>query len=433
MATTKKFSTGGGFPYDNSPGRTIEFTLSYGKSGLTDPNSGQPLYAYRTEFSDPEDRAYICAMYGPPRDEGGLNAFAHELGRAYRNEAEDPANKALPVPPIEFTTQYGYDQHAANEVRDGGIARGCLWAQQFGPGTNLSIDLANGAGANTYRAKAINDGNRIMGEQAGSTDPTNTEPYFDTTKLPLWIRDALAYAPQARDIDVASSNQDGAPSRERYDARNVRTVSRRLVARAADDNGVGNGSASPEGIDSTNPMQPPQTGGPLGSISKPVRYLGRRIADQSQASVFDTSAPATTDPQDSVGGRVGNWASSPEGITPRNPDLPVPAPEPVRPLGIFSGKPMPEWPFPPPIWGLPDHSKASGNSDGNWFTSLAGVLDSAKSRASQASGTEDSSPKPVPQISQGSTPSPLLTRRLARMAKPKLKDMSVNDLTRARR
>lgn len=104
MATTKRFSTGGGFPYDNSPGRTIEFTLSYGKSELLNPNSTQPLYTHHIEFPDPEDRAYVCAMYGPPRDEDGLNAFVRELSDAYRDEAKDPANAALPVPPLKFRT-----------------------------------------------------------------------------------------------------------------------------------------------------------------------------------------------------------------------------------------------------------------------------------------------------------------------------------------
>src|ERR1700693_5705020 len=99
MATTRKFSTGGGFPFDNSPGRTIEFTLSYGKSELLDPNSGQSSYTYRIEFANPEDRAYVCAMYGPSRDEEGLNAFARQLGDAYKKVADDPSYAGLPVPP----------------------------------------------------------------------------------------------------------------------------------------------------------------------------------------------------------------------------------------------------------------------------------------------------------------------------------------------
>jgi hypothetical protein len=68
-----------------------------------------------------------------------------------------------------------------------------------------------------------------------------------------------------------------------------------------------------------------------------------------------------------------------------------------RPLGIFSGKPMPDYPLPPSIWDLSDNSDASGNSAGNWFTSPAG-----------GSRDRSSSPMPEPQKSQGSSPSTLL-------------------------
>jgi hypothetical protein len=39
-------------------------------------------------------------MYGPPRDEEGLNAFARELGNACREVAKDPVYATLPVPPL---------------------------------------------------------------------------------------------------------------------------------------------------------------------------------------------------------------------------------------------------------------------------------------------------------------------------------------------
>jgi hypothetical protein len=45
---------------------------------------------------------------------------------------------------------------------------------------------------------------------------------------------------------------------------------------------------------------------------------------------------------DSFADRFGNWTASPEGgITPRDSTLPVPPPQPGRPLGIFTGRPMP--------------------------------------------------------------------------------------------
>jgi hypothetical protein len=41
-------------------------------------------------------------MYGPPRDEAGLEAFAGQLEQAYREVASDPEYLKLPVPPLEF-------------------------------------------------------------------------------------------------------------------------------------------------------------------------------------------------------------------------------------------------------------------------------------------------------------------------------------------
>jgi hypothetical protein len=58
--------------------------------------------------------------------------------------------------------------------------------------------------------------------------------------------------------------------------------------------------------------------------------------------------------------RFGNWTSSPAGITPRNPNLPLPQAEPGRPPGISSGKPMPLWTTPPPMRGSTDFSEAPG-------------------------------------------------------------------------
>ena len=56
-------------------------------------------------------------------------------------------------------------------------------------------------------------------------------------------------------------------------------------------------------------------------------------------------------------------------MTPRNPNLLVPPPEPGRPLGIFSGKPMPLTPV--PLGGLLKNSNAAGNND--WFNLPVGL------------------------------------------------------------
>ncbi|MBR1212581.1 hypothetical protein [Bradyrhizobium sp. JYMT SZCCT0180] len=75
---------------------------------------------------------------------------------------------------------------------------------------------------------------------------------------------------------------------------------------------------------------------------RPIRHLERMIADEP--------------PSD----RFGNWTSSPVGMTPRNPNLPLPQAEPGWPPGISSGKPMPLWTTPPPIRGSTDFSEAPG-------------------------------------------------------------------------
>jgi hypothetical protein len=49
----------------------------------------------------------------------------------------------------------------------------------------------------------------------------------------------------------------------------------------------------------------------------------------------------------------------------------VPPPEPGRPLGIFTGRPMPSWTTPPPLGGPLNNSNAAGSND--WFNFLAGI------------------------------------------------------------
>jgi hypothetical protein len=297
------------------------------KSELLDPNLGQPSYTYRIEFANPEDRAYVCAMYGPPRDEEGLNAFARQLGDAYSKVADDPSYAGLPVPPISFRTQRGADSEAVRQILKGGIAQGCLWAQQFGPDTNLAIDLANGAGANTFRAQAINGDNRIVAEQSGLAN----------------------------------------------DARNVPVLGRRAIARDSSDNGFGNSASSADGIDPMNPAQP--TPLPLAD-SSPVRRLVRVNGNASPAM-----SVVSSDGRGSLGDLSGNQTSSPNGISPRNPNLPVPLPETERSLGIVSGKPMPLWTTPPSIFNTRDKSDAA--DDQNRLTTLGGLLwGGGKSQAS---------------------------------------------------
>jgi hypothetical protein len=168
------------------------------------------------------------------------------------------------------------------------------------------------------------------------------------------------------------------------------------------------GRVSPSGPPLRDPTAPNLPGDEtLGIISdKPERRLGRRIVNPSPASASQATVPAmpfvpsneglSPDDRAFFSDRFGNWTSS-GGITQRNPSLPVPSPDPDRPLGIFSGKPMPLWTTPPPLGGLLDNSNAAGNNGRNWFTALAGNSFSPTG----GSGDTRSSPTPEPQQSQG--------------------------------
>lgn len=61
--------------------------------------------------------------------------------------------------------------------------------------------------------------------------------------------------------------------------------------------------------------------------------------------------------------RFGRWTASPEASAPLGPYQGVPVSPDGRPLGIFTGQPMPDYPFPPPIWGFPDEEVRQGSED----------------------------------------------------------------------
>lgn len=80
----------------------------------------------------------------------------------------------------------------------------------------------------------------------------------------------------------------------------------------------------PAGIASPGPAQPePPSGG-----SKAIRYLGRRIANQSEPSVFDITPVVPFVPSDDPyfpGGLAGRLAAL-AGIDPQDPTQPAPPP-----------------------------------------------------------------------------------------------------------
>ena len=135
-----------------------------------------------------------------------------------------------------------------------------------------------------------------------------------------------------------------------------------LPGQIGDGNGLGVGDWR-FGLADVDPMNPTRPAPPAETGSTSVPRLVRMNGNNSPASPM-----APFDNRNSFDNRFENWTSSPEGTTPLNPNFPVPPPESGRPLGFFTGRPMPLWTTPPPLGGLRGNSNASG--DGNPFASL---------------------------------------------------------------
>ena len=103
--------------------------------------------------------------------------------------------------------------------------------------------------------------------------------------------------------------------------------------------------------------------------NKNIRRLVR-VTPPTAAALTDMTtrpvAPPNEIPSDrsaSFVDRFGDWASTPEVSAPRGPYQADPPQQGSRPLGIITGQPMPDWPFPPPIWGIHDEAKLRGIED----------------------------------------------------------------------
>lgn len=295
MTTTSRFSTGGGFPYDYSPSRTIDFTLSWGRSDRFGPHDSRVgSYGYQIQFSDPNDSAYVCAMYGPPRDEAGLNAFVQALSKAYADEDEDPANRALPVPPLSFGSTGGANSLARNDVYGGRVEAGCRWAQRFGSGVRLGIDLSNGA--SSYLASAT-DGHRVLGEHLGSLESSDSSG-IPTVGVSPEHQIAQGYDPRAN-APILSRENDSRLERSNKD-RDVRGPVRRLTRYPAmDDSGEIRNNADDSGVDGRIPSPPEPSPGvaapPAFTPTRPIRYLTRSFSDPSLPSVQETGPNGARD------------------------------------------------------------------------------------------------------------------------------------------
>ena len=136
----------------------------------------------------------------------------------------------------------------------------------------------------------------------------------------------------------------------------------------------------PQPVDQGRPLigLPPRSVDP-----KSIRVLSGRIAGQpvtprfnaNEAAVLPNEIPAADGPA-SFSDRFGNWTSSTGATAPLPPYQPIsPPPQVQRPLGIVPGKPMPDYPFPPPIFGFSDPSQAPGEEV--WTAAAARRLERA--------------------------------------------------------
>jgi Peptidase family M23 len=104
---------------------------------------------------------------------------------------------------------------------------------------------------------------------------------------------------------------------------------------------------------------------------KKIRVLGRQIADQPLSPRFNANAAAVqpnellpADRPASFSDRFGNWAPFDGVSAPLSPYQALsPPPQTARPLGLISGQPMSDYPFPPPIFGVSDFSGPPGQED----------------------------------------------------------------------
>jgi hypothetical protein len=160
---------------------------------------------------------------------------------------------------------------------------------------------------------------------------------------------------------------------------------------------VGRGTDLLTATTSRNPYQPsaPQNETPEAADARSIRYLSRRSTGSSVDHVPEPGTPVVPLPSsntmaaerrgsfdDRTGNRIsspqvnstiGPWQPAPASASPvgalRGPNQPGP-PQANRPLGIVSGQPMPDWPFPPPIWEFPNKSLARDDDDRDWLAHM---------------------------------------------------------------
>jgi Ca2+-binding RTX toxin-like protein len=169
MTTAGSFVTGG---------RTIGFNIWWAQDNLV---GSDPVWRYHFDWTNPEDQAYVCLMYQEPRDIAGLEDLIGSLRPAISTEQARPEYIPTPEhpervrpPQLTFSQMYGA---VVDLVTQGGIAQSCIYAQQFGPDDQLTIQFAAGEDP-SYQAEITNSAGAVIGRKEGFADGSNVETDF---------------------------------------------------------------------------------------------------------------------------------------------------------------------------------------------------------------------------------------------------------------
>lgn len=124
------------------------------------------------------------------------------------------------------------------------------------------------------------------------------------------------------------------------------------------------GQFVPGSATSSRPLYDTRSFVPVEISNQNIRRLVRAptatlngVAGASPTNQLPAGDPASFDD------RFRRWTVPPESSAPLGPYQAVRVSPESRPLGLFSGKPMPDYPFPPPIWGFPEDEVWQGRED----------------------------------------------------------------------
>jgi hypothetical protein len=197
--------------------------------------------------------------------------------------------------------------------------------------------------------------------------------FDDTSGLPSWMRNALAYQPENESrgwgtVPADDSDDSRSPVlRELKKYRSSAAVGGSPPFPAQSDTSVFDIGAP--AVPFVPPTQNPLAPAPPASFGGKWGAVGPTSAPVGPSQQMSSPQGGGTKPLDRKDIRIlARVTPDGEKIFPPNsiPNTPAP-PQPNRPLGLVSGKPMPEYPILPMVFGLPDRSPASDDNMDDWF------------------------------------------------------------------